>query len=95
MDLAEDVEVGADMNKTRATTRGILEAMMDFPGVMAGVLRKVNRGNDLRDVAMGLVVLSAVADVVASAMEKLLKVNVLEGFLIVAVALEEGKYSSR
>lgn len=94
-DLAKDVEVDADMSRTQATTREISEAMMDFLEVMAGVMRKVNRGNRLKDVAVvGLVVLSVVVAEVVSAMEKPVKENGLEGFLIVTVALEEGQSSS-
>lgn len=79
------------MIKTQATMREMSEAMMDSLEVMAGVMRKANQGNHLKDaVAAGLVDLSVEVAAATSAMEKLVKVNVLEGFLIVAVAREEG-----
>lgn len=80
------------MNKTQATMREMSEAMMDSLEVMAGVMRKANQGNHLKDVvaAAGLVGLSVEVAAAVSAMEKPVKVNVLEGFLIVAVAQEEG-----
>lgn len=95
VDLAEDVEVHADMSKTWTTLREILEAMMDSLEVTTGVLRMVNQENHLKDmVGAGLVLLSEEVAKVVSAMEKLLKENVLGGFLTVTVVLEEGQYSS-
>lgn len=95
VDLAEDVEVHADMSKTWTTLREILEVMMDSLEVTTGVLRMVNQENHLKDVVgAGPVVLSEEVAKVVSAMEKLLKENVLGGFLTVTVVLEEGQYSS-
>ncbi|OWM86402.1 hypothetical protein CDL15_Pgr021488 [Punica granatum] len=94
VDLARDVEVDAGMTKTRAPMREVSVAAMDSLEVMADHLRRVNLEGHLKDVVVGaLEVVEAV--VVVSAMEKLEKGSVLEGYMIAAAAPEEGQCSPR